>query len=388
MSEGAAPSVGAESSAAPTGEANVEQSGNQAGTRADGRAIAPIRESLPGVVEATEDDEKLARLTGESQRAARGQRDQQGRFVKSGVEKSAEIPLKPGEEPAPTKYKWAGEEWDSQEKAEQSFKTLRGQYKALDSRARERDAAAHSASAWKAEHDRVAAELQALKQGKAAPSNEATPEQSAPKAGESIDWALFAEIQKVAAERGDPGFANRWLAEQQEAVIQARIEKAINERLEKELAPVKEAEQIRYVENHTSNLFASMAEYVTDDGSPAFPELQNEEQAADVGRLWHSLGLPPEQALTPQGAMSAVLMYRGYAAARNSGKTHEAAVAAATQATPPTPSDASTVIEEGQPVFDNEATADPGTDPVAARLQTALRRSGAHLTVPGLGFSR
>jgi len=399
MSEGAAPSAGvADATATPgagdSGSGSTQQP--QAGTRADGRAIAPIRESLPGVVEVTEADEALAKLTGESARQARQERDQRGRFLKQPGAKAADgspeqdsvkVPPKPGEEPKPERFKWAGEEWDSQEKAEQSFRTLRGQFRANEARARERDSAAHSATAWKAEHDRVLAELQAVKQGKVSPETGTTSEPS-PEAGESIDWALYAEITKTAAERGQPEVATQWLAQEQERVMQARVEKLLSERLDAELAPVKEAEQIRYVEQHTNDLFASMAEYVSEDGSSAFPELQDEEQAADVGRLWHSLGLPPEQALTPQGAMSAVLMYRGYQAASNSANAANPAATPTAATSTPVVSDASTVIEEGVTVPEVGPDTYPGMTPEAARIAAALRRSGAHLTVPGLGFAR
>lgn len=218
--------------------------------------------------------------------------------------------------PQPSKFKFAGEEYDSQEAAEQNVRSMRGQFRpiqalgrqlgGLDKIAPTLQSAAESARGWKAEAERLRAELDGRAPAPAAADDVPQPG-SSPDGGEAgIDWDLYAEIKRLATENGEPWQAEKWLAEQQERVIQTRVNKLLGERL----APLAEAEAHQDVVNRTQDLFGGLAQYTNSDGSPAFPELHDEGAAHEIGKMWVAMGLPPEAALTPQGAIAAVAIYR------------------------------------------------------------------------------
>jgi hypothetical protein len=337
------------------------------------------------VVEADESDELLAEITGERDKLSFKDRDERGRFVpKDGAAPDEDVPPEPDAPPKPAKFKFGGSEWDTQEQAEQNFRTLRGQFKAYEGKAREFDKAAASARGWHAETQRLQAELEGLRGGKGATETAPAAEQEAQPAGESIDWAMYAEVKKAAAEAGQPELAEKWLHGEQERVLDARMQAMLDE----QMAPVRDAEQNAFVDNHVAALFDSLGGYVlpgTD--TPAYPELADPTTAAQVGRLWHDMGLPTEIALTPQGAVAAIQLYRGTRASLPASVTASPApVPAPVQV--PVSSDATTVLEEGMDVGDPLMTLPTQRSPEASRIAAALRKSGASLHVPGLGFSR
>lgn len=376
----AAPSAGAPSAQPATGEGTPQAPASPETTQpqeSKARTLRPIK-SLPGVVEADQSDELLARITGEPLHAEG--RDEKGRFLRKTAEDSSEVPLAPDAAPKPDKFKWAGEEWDSEEKAVQSFKSMRGQFKANATRAAERDDAAASARGWHAESQRLQAELDGLRGGKGDAASAPAVEQPAQADGESIDWALYAEVKKAATEAGQPDLAEQWLAKEQERSLTSRLEAV----LKTALKPIEEASQNAYLENHTNALFESLADYAMPDGTPAFPELANPESAFAVGQLWHNMGLPSEIALTPQGAVAAIQLYRG---------VHGSPKASADAAPGPAPSqapalDARAVLEEGVMPSDEARVMPTQRTPEAERIVAALRKSGANIHIPHLGFGR
>jgi hypothetical protein len=330
------------------------------------------------------------------------QRDEKGRFLarpevatepqregdpaKPAVEPAPEPPQDPN---APAVFKFAGEEFASQEAAEQNFKSLRGQFKPLNDAAH---GAAESARAWKAEAEKAVAQRDALvaelNAVKAVPQSQpaAKPAEVPAEAAPSIDWALYAEIRKQADATGEPWKAEQWLHEQNEAVLKAREEKLREELSE----PQRKAEARRQVGQKTEQLFSSLAEYVNEDGSVAYPELRDPDQAYQVGKFWASMGLPTEYALTPQGAIAAIGMYR-MASKQGAAVAAEAAAAAGSQGSPaptaPTPdqvaAEAAANLVGGKPTV-QVSPMDSTMSPEAARVLQGLKDT--KLTQPGLGF--
>jgi hypothetical protein len=298
--------------------------------------------------------------------------------------------LEPGAEPSPpppqpTKFKFAGEEFADQATAEQNFKSLRGQFKPLQQLARslggvEKIAphltqAAESARGWKAEHDRVKAELDALRSGKSADGQQQSksPAQDAPAPEADVDWELYAEVKKLATDSGEPWKAEQWLVNQVRVTDRARTEKLINDRL----APLDAERQSQAVVAKTETLIESLAGYTNTDGSSAFPELSDESAAYEVGKLWSSLGLPQESALTPQGAMAAVALYR---MAKGSGSPQAKPAPVAPPAVPPAPA-TPTDTQSAAGVVDGRQTVAsvPGNGSApsaeAARILAGLRQT-------------
>lgn len=309
-----------------------------------------------------------------------------------------DVPPRPGEEPGPpeptpSKFKFAGEEWESQEKAEQNFRSLRGQFKpllermtAIESAHKESTEtlhrAAESARGWKAEADRLSAELEAYRTGKA-PQSQPAGESTTPASDEQgIDWDLYAEIHRLATEQGTPWKAEQWLVKEQQRVLDQRLA-AMKDEVTR---PQREAEARQQIAAQTDQLFTALSDYANPDGSPAFPELSDPEAAYQIGRFWTSLGLPPEAAFTPQGAIAAVALYR--MAAGSQGRPAPASAPAAPPASPsPTPqafaAAAAAGLDGGRPSA-VPMNGEGRMSPEAARILAGLKQ--ATLVRPGLGF--
>jgi hypothetical protein len=50
--------------------------------------------------------------------------------------------------------------------------------------------------------------------------------------------------------------------------------------------------------------------FQTADGRQAFPETSDPQALHEIGQVWHDANLPPDYALTPQGFMAAVGLWR------------------------------------------------------------------------------
>lgn len=261
-------------------------------------------------------------------------------------------------EPKPVKFKFGGEEFDSQDAAEQNFKSLRGQFRPLQSLARSLGGidkiqpvfaqAAESARGWKAEAERLSAELQQARAGRQpaaspsspspTPTTTAAPDAAAAQPAD-VDWELYAEIKKLANDSGEPWKAEQWLISEVRKADRAHYESMLDERF----APIVDAEQQAAVTSQTEALFSNLSEYVNADGSVAYPELHDEAAAYAIGRMWASLGLPPEAALTPQGAIAAIAIYRMAKGGSQAGSADAAVLAGArpiASSQPSTPTDA------------------------------------------------
>jgi hypothetical protein len=396
MAEGtAAPNAGAPAAQPTSGTAEVAAPVESVAAP-QARAIKPIASkpilSLPGVI--PDEDDGLfptppprsssaapppGSLTADSSSPSRGP---DGRFLAGHAgqqgnepdESAAPIPAA-----VPEKYKWAGEEFDSQEAAEQNFKSLRGQFKPLAAKAAkaaEHEAqlvlAAKSARAWKAEHDRVVAEH----------AKPAVAEKAA-EAPEDVDWGLYSEIKRIATESNEPWKAEQWLIGEVRRIESGRTQKLIDEAL----LPSRTADARKAVESQTTEVFGALADLVNADGSSYFPELQDETTAYEVGETWTRMGLPSEFALTPQGAAAAIGLYRLLHGSQGKSNGVIKAAPLAAPAVPAGPSLAEGLAEGRGSAVGSIADAAPGMSPEAARILHGLKQ--AHKQSEGrslLGF--
>lgn len=366
------------SSAAPS--AGVPSEGQPATVEADARpADSPTpavldspeieRSALASGLDAIPNEDFLPPSAEADQKAPA--RDTAGRFKGS----SPSLPAPPTPDgveavkSAPQKFKFAGEEYDSQEAAEQNLRSLRGQFKGLTEKASERDSAAHSARAWKAEYDRLAGELAALKQS--GPANpDPTPQ---PGKGEGIDWDLYAEIRRLANEAGEPWKAEKWLTEETAKVAEARFQRMLDEATES----TREREAAEQLAAQTAELFNGLTGLALSDGSPAYPELADPRTAYEVGKTAKQYNMDPDYVLTPAGAAAATLLYR--ALKGTAPKTSSAPKPAAP--TPHPALDADAIVDDGRP---EPIGGEPSTP--AQRLHAALDRAAR--PDPVLGFAR
>lgn len=355
------------------------------------RSIKPIPDSRPRLPGVMEDGPEPATAREPDTRA----RDASGRFVGGGESKpvgkpepravdapDATVPDLPDAKP---KIKFAGREYDDLKAIEIEYKASEGRLKPFQQKAAEYEGklvkAAESARGWHGEAQRLAARVAELEAAAGKPSAEsaATP----PEGG--IDWALYAEISRVANEAGEPWKAQQWLQEQ----VDAQIESRFNSRFEAFEAPYREreaaaAEQAEMAQTADA-IVESMVAHKNPDGSPAFPELADGAQARAVGELWSSLGLDPRMALTPGGAVAAVALYR-------LARTMDTAAAPPSPEpnplTPPPPDPAALAaagLEGGRPLIP-PATGRTAMDPGIARLVTGLRNTS--LLNKNTGFER
>lgn len=381
-----APAVGGqpEPGASPAAPATSTPSTDAAPAAKAKPTAKPIR--LPGVFP---DDDPFPSPPSSDKAPAARPRDASGRFApdapsEAGREPAAEEHT--GEpEPSRAKLKFLGEDFDSIEAVEQNVKSLRGQFKPLQAKAAQADhfraqlgQAAESARAWKAEADRLNAELQGRGGSQPQPATPGDGPNGAEGDTPGVDWELYAEIERIANEKGEGWRARQWLQEQTDKVTEARVQRM----LDKQLEPVQSATAKAALAEHTEKLFANLATYTTSDGSPAFPELSDESAAYEVGRIWASMGLPRAAALSPQGAIAAIAMYR-MAKAASQGKpaasTPAPGIAPGAEAPAsmlPTDISSAATMDDGRPsVARPGAVAGTGPSAEAAAILQGLRAS-------------
>lgn len=379
----AAPAAPATASPAPAAPppAPATDAGAQPQTAKPIRPIPPPK--LPGVFEDGPEDATA--------RPAQA-RDASGRFApgeSTGVVQKAKpqaveaedgIPTPPGEpepEPAAPKFEFAGKEYASQAEAEQAFRSVIGRQKHLEQTEGQLVKAAESARGWHAEAQRLQAELAAMRSQPAA-----QPEAVKPEANTGVDWEMYAEIERVAQEAGEPWKARKWLQDQIDAQRSAELAALRDELTAPWREQQAEAEAQAARETAANALTESMAAQTNPDGSPTFPEFRDPNTAREVGALWVSLGNRPEDALTPGGAVAAVALYR---LARSMNLPANPSPAPA-PAAPPAPNPAALAaagLEGGRPMAP-AAGVTRAMDPESARLIAGLKNT--QLIRPGLGF--
>lgn len=226
-------------------------------------------------------------------------------------------------EPA-EKFAFAGQEWESQQQAEQSFRTLRGMHKSMQTKlaAAEKYGREHYQKVmdWKAAYER---DIQGgpSRQGNQSPdaggqrnggSNGAAQASVNPAAADtpkgiidSLDWRTIHQM----AESEGMTVALYEALDQVVPRLQELFDRKVNDSTKDYREQQAEAAQVK----GAIDLFTSMAAYVDDDGAtPVYPELhQGEEAVAEVVRFWSQMGFPSDAyALSPAGVHLAILAYR------------------------------------------------------------------------------
>lgn len=221
-------------------------------------------------------------------------------------------------------------------KTEQRYKSLQGMFTPLNSRLSEmthqQSNAAKSAVAWKADSESKDATIADLKAkvaqyeggNPASPSGQSQADQSARPGGstqdraaelmKSIPWNEYAAMK----EQGDD-VAALWLATHITNMTDQASKReiaALQERLDNFIKPIQENRETNAkraaVANHTVQAFQAVAALKNDAGQAAFPELQDENTAEEVGRLWTQMQMDPQYLMTPAGIVQAILNYRFY----------------------------------------------------------------------------
>lgn len=278
----------------------------------------PVKFDLPGVLsEDTEDREYIDDVPAEIERqkaadkAARAEAKEAkaGAEQKDGAQDGKTEEKKPAEgEQAPAKFKFADLEFEDQAKAEHVFRTLRGQYRGMQTR--ERLAAQRAqeqtvaALAWKAEADALRAEIDQRGQGGQGTAERGEQPADAEQAlMESVDWELY---QQLHDDHG-PKVASAWLFKQMVKTVREDVHGALDQRLAPREAADASAQEIDAIKT----AFTAAASYTNRDGSPAYPELQKDGPAArEIGYILAQLDLPAEIMASAKGIHLAVVTYR------------------------------------------------------------------------------
>lgn len=309
----------------------------------------------------------------------------------------------PETEPASGPFKFAGVEFESREKAEANFSTLRGMHRAMEQRLAKisQDEGSARSRAWEIHraYESALARIAEL-EGGAGGTRQISPQQErvqeAVTSEGKIDWALYRELRKQAEAAGRPDLAEQWLQEQVDQSNEARTKKMVLELLADKLQPLEQLNQEReenearkIVYAHTSEVVTRLQSYVGRDGRPSYPEMHNPEIAREVGHLWTASGNDPRVALTESGMRAAIGLYRMW---KQEGELTPAAVSAAeaaaagdTESIEGPDGDADAGVDGGGAPIDRQPIAERGVPPEIKRLRQAFKSGGQ---AANLGFDR
>lgn len=313
------------------GEQTKAQGGSDdGGVGGEPGEIAPKRqkkERLPGVMtkddgEGIFDDLGYKNRAGKrvSRKEAQADADREMR-EELGIVEPPEADKPKEEAPAPKKFKFGGKEFDSQEAAEQSHKSLEGMFKPLNERVSKAEQVARdnadSARQWRERAMAYeAGQLQApqpQQQVQQQPTTPQSAEQELQAVLSNVDGEMF---ETLARERGLP-LAGRYLAAQVLASVHDQMLPALRESIMAEimpqLQPMQQSAEFQQATDSVTNLFENVSQLRNPDGQTAFPELNDENEAWEVAELWSSMDNPTD---TPQSLIQAIALYRLYRGAR------------------------------------------------------------------------
>lgn len=231
----------------------------------------------------------------------------------------APVPGSENEPGAETGYEFAGERWDSQEKAEQSFRTLRGMHKSLEGRAGENWQAY---TAWKdyAEREIASRDARIAELSKGGQISSGAGQETGVVPGDVksvVDWDAYRYI----IEKGSPEQAGQYMIDQimehvNKTILPGKIE-GLRAEMNQKLAPITEQTYREQTANTMTEVTTQMQAYKLPDGRDAFPELKNAEEVEKIGYFWAKEAKDQKDAqsrlqmLTTQaGLMQAVALYR------------------------------------------------------------------------------
>ena len=368
--------------------------------------------SLPGVLNTAPEDQLDAeigeKLFGKEQDAGDRKtrlRGPDGKFIKvSGEEPvpDARPELPEGAEPEPqpdepqSKFKFAGEEWDSAEAAEQNFKTLRGMHKANQAKLQkaevERSEYVRAYDAWKTYAEQQAVRVAELEKGGTQPrvqsgSGVEGQDLSDADISKAIDWDAYNYI----ATKGSLAKGGEYLIGQVMELVRGKmIPQAIEglrAELMQKLAPFEQQSQNEATVSAMTAATQQLQSLKTHDGREAFPELQDLEKLEKIGYYWarearDEADLERRKAIlkTPAGLMNAVALYRLI-------ESLEAAPAPPTPPVPtaqPTPAPSATLDVRGDEGFRPGSRS--GLQPGISQMISELGRG--EMIDTHLGFAR
>jgi len=219
---------------------------------------------------------------------------------------------------------------ESLKKVTQQYKSLQGMFGPLNARMTDLNhhqrEAAKSATAWQRDSqakDAVIADLKArmaqfegggtaLARGSTQSGVESRQGSDPATLLKAINWNDYSVMEK---QGGD--VAALWLTEnilRLSDEAHKRDLDALRSDFDAFSRPIKESQADRAARAQVAQTvlgsFNAVADIKNESGEPAFPELYDPAQAAEVGKLWMGLGMPPEYLNTPAGVVQAVLNYR------------------------------------------------------------------------------
>lgn len=198
-------------------------------------------------------------------------------------------------------FKFAGEEWESAEKAEANFSTLRGQYKSFLRRVQEAEERAQRAEAQLQERE-----------ARVAPQQSAPP---VPNAQGEVD--PLEEILNSIDEKEIKAAKQLYGEETAQKVALYRALKSYHGMMQKELAqvlqPVHEAQEKGRFVQAGAMLLRDARDLADAEGNPTYPELQDPQEASVVARIWSDLNMPHDFAFSTAGVHAAIAIYRDLA---------------------------------------------------------------------------
>lgn len=311
-----------------TGSGGAEEAG------APGEVAEPKKrqrkDKLPGVVSRNDGEGLFDEMGYKSRTGKRVSREEAQREAEDEWREEAGLaPRKPKEEPAekveapaPKKFKFAGEEYETPEQAEQKFKSLQGMFKPLNERVTKAEQLAREA-AENARYWREQAEARAqqptpppqVPPGSEAevPYTQMSAEQQLQTALQNVDGEMF---ETLARERGLP-LAGRYLAAQVLASVHDTMLPALRDeilaQINPRLEPVAQSVEFQQATDSVATLVDNVSQLRNPDGNFAFPELNDQDEAMEVAELWSSMDNPQ---ITPQSLIQAIALYRLYRGAR------------------------------------------------------------------------
>lgn len=225
--------------------------------------------------------------------------------ITGGAPSTPAAPAAPAAPPA--KFRLGDLEFDNEEAAVHSVKTLRGMYRKNQDEVRKRD-------------QQILDLQQRLLQQP--PPTTQTPASDAPVPGQppqaasgqsqaAIDWQVF----NILKEKHGVDVAQQWydgeVQERTRVSTEEAVKAAVAE-LEKKFQPALDLVQQNQRRAAVSELIDTMRTFRNPDGSEAYPELKDENAAEmlEVRRLWHALGFPQEILYSQRGLHTAIATYR------------------------------------------------------------------------------
>lgn len=362
----------------------------------------PKRAQLPGVIGKDASDlfgktprDDVKRLVAKQDAKERANRDKEpddDQIVRPPGEAAPAKTPEPGKEVAAAKFKFADEEYESQEAAEQKYKSLQGMFRPLKESA---DLSTHNFKASQSWMETTKAVLA----GTLAPEQQAALRQQLgivnvpPVRGHhsstggakdddllsGVDLGAFATI--AADPDGGLEVAGRYLAEEILRSVKEKLLPQHEQKIRGEYQPLLADQEQVQLARTTEAVLESVSGYQFPGSSePAFPELRDPVAVEDIGRLWKELGRPINELVTPAGLMQAVANYRLF---RRPASGASPTVAAAARTPQPAPGAAASLSDSGR------GSGAGAARPAQSQKETLLDRLKDTKMLDGtLGFSK